>query len=73
MIKRVQSQFGNRFLFLPYDRENIEILLLINGCLRACACENLNPPEFPCRSVVGEEDYESLIHWLNAFEEKGDF
>ncbi len=63
MIERVESQMKDQLLFLRHDQD-VEGLVLINGCLRACASENLNLLELPNFSVAGEGDFRSLINWL---------
>jgi hypothetical protein len=73
MIQRVQSLMKDRFLFLRHDQQNLDLLVSINGCPRACAGENLNQAEVHYRSIIRESDFENLIDWLTAFDEKGDF
>jgi hypothetical protein len=64
MIQRVQSQLKDRFLFLRHDEPDIEVMVLISGCHRACASKYLNPTKIPHCSVTGENDFEKLIDWL---------
>ena len=70
MVERVQSRLEDRFLFLRHDQQDLDGLILINGCPRSCATENLNYKEVPYRSIVGENDFETLIDWLMALEKK---
>ena len=72
MIQRVQFRINDQFLFLRHDEPDIEVMVLVNGCPRACANKNSNHPEVPSRSIVGESDFKSLIDWLVALDEKGD-
>jgi len=72
MIHRVQFRFNDQFLFLRHDEPDIEVMLLVSGCPRACANKNSNHPKVPSRSIVGESDFKSLIDWLVALDEKGD-
>ena len=64
VVERVQSRMKERFLFLRYDQKDVDVLISINGCLRACANENLNPSEVPHFSVKGERDFGGLLSWL---------
>lgn len=72
LIQRVQSLMEDRLFFLQYDQHDLDSLLLINGCPRACAGENLNQPEVPYCSIIRENDLEDLVDWLMALEEKGE-
>jgi len=72
MIQRVQFRLGDQFLFKRHDEKDVEPLILISGCQRACASQDLKQEEDPCYSVTGENDYETLINWLTALSEKGD-
>jgi len=73
MIERVQFRFNDRFLFLRHDEPDIDELILMSGCHRACAGENLNTTTIPYCSVAGENDFNSLISWLKSLDQKGDF
>jgi len=70
MVERVQSRLEDRFLFLRHDQQDLDGLILINGCPRSCASENLNRIEAPHFSIAGERDFKSLIDWLMALEKK---
>ncbi|MCJ7748527.1 MAG: hypothetical protein MUP27_12390 [Desulfobacterales bacterium] len=72
MIQQVQSLLKYRFTFSIHDQQDLDIMLLVSGCPRACANKNSNHPEVPSRSIVGETDFKSLIDWLVALDEKGD-
>jgi hypothetical protein len=73
MIQHVQSRLGKRFLFLSRYRKDVEVLILMNGCSKACTLEDSKPPEIPYCSVTGEDDFEILMDWLKSLPEKGDF
>jgi len=73
MIQHVQSRLGKRFLFLSRYRKDAEVLILMNGCPKACTLEDSEPPEIPYCSVTGEDDFEILMDWLKSLPEKGDF
>jgi sulfite reductase beta subunit-like hemoprotein len=72
MIQQVQSLLKDRFTFSIHDQQDLDIMVLVSGCPRACANKNSNHPEVPSRSIVGESDFKSLIDWLVALDEKGD-
>ena len=72
MIQQVQSLLKDRFTFSIHDQQDLDIMLLVSGCPRACANKNSNHLELPSRSIVGESDFKSLIDWLVALDEKGD-
>ena len=48
-------------------------MILVCGCPRACADKTLGDLEVPSRSIVGENEFKSLIDWLEGLDEKGDF
>ncbi len=73
MVERVQSRLEGRFLFLRHDQQELDGLILINGCPRSCASQDLNHIEAPHLSVAGESDFKSLIDWLEGLYEKGVF
>jgi hypothetical protein len=73
MIQRVQFRFNDRFLFLRHDEPDIDVLVLMSGCHRACAGKDLNTAKIPLCSVTGENDFDNLINWLKSLDQKGDF
>jgi hypothetical protein len=66
MVQRVQSLMSDRFLFRRHDQQDLDLLVLMNGCPRACAEKDLTQTEIPCRSIIEEIEFESLIDWLTA-------
>jgi hypothetical protein len=71
MIQRLQSLLEDQFIFAAADLQDSDIMVLVSGCPRACANKNSNSSEVPSRSVVGEDDFESLIKWLTALDQEG--
>ena len=71
MLQKVHSLLKNRFLFLRYDQENLNGLILVSGCPRACASKNLDQTEILLRSVIEENEFENLIEWLTTLEGSG--
>jgi hypothetical protein len=72
MIQQVQSLLKDQFTFSIYGQQDLDVMLLVSGCPRACANKNSNHLELPSRSIVGESDFKSLIDWLVALDKKGD-
>jgi hypothetical protein len=72
MIERVKFRFNDRFLFLRHDDPDIEILVLMSGCHRACAAQDLNTEKIPHCLVTGENDFDALMNWLKSADQKGD-
>jgi len=64
MVQRIQSLMEDRFIFLRHDEQDLDVLVLMNGCLRACAGKNFNQTKLPYHSIIRESDFESLIDWL---------
>jgi hypothetical protein len=71
MVQKVRSLLRNRFLFLRHDQDNLDRLILVSGCPRACATTNLGQTQVPLRSVVKETEFESLIDWLTTLDGSG--
>ena len=72
MIEKVQFRLGGHFFFRRQGDEEVEALVLVSGCPRACAAHDLNQQENTCYSITGEGGYEALIDWLTAVSKKGD-
>jgi hypothetical protein len=71
MIQRVRSKFKNQFHFIQYDQKDLDGLVLMNGCSRACAAQDLNRAEVPRYSVTEENDFRKLMDGLIVLKEKG--
>jgi hypothetical protein len=72
MIEKVRFRLGDQFLFCQHGDEEIEALVLVSGCPRACAGQGLNQEQNTCFSITGESGFEALIDWLTAVIKKGD-
>jgi hypothetical protein len=72
MIQQVQSLFKERFIFSFNDLQDLDIMVFACGCPRACADKDSNHPQVPSRSVIEENDFKSLVDWLEGFGAKGD-
>ena len=65
MVEGMRSRLSDKFLFIRHDSlRGWDALMLVNGCFRSCATEDLNNKEVPHHSMVDENDFESLIDWL---------
>ncbi len=64
VIEDVRSQAGERFLFLCPDQQDLDGVIAVSGCPRACAEKDLKPGEIPCRSIAAKDDLDSLVKWL---------
>ncbi len=71
-VERMKDQLGERFLFLPSRESNPDLLIFVNGCLRACALVESELKTVPYFSVTHEGDFEHLISILKFYDEKGD-
>ena len=56
MIERVQSLVGDRFLFLRHDEQELDGLIAVSGCPRACAVKDLKEREVPYHSITEDGD-----------------
>lgn len=72
ITERVQFHFNNRLSFLRHDEPEIDLLIFISGCHRACAGQNLTASKIPSCSVTGEDDLDKLVNWLKSLDQKGD-
>lgn len=71
IVWRIQSQLNDPFLFFRHDEPDIDVMVLLSGCQRACAAQDLNRT-VPHYSVTGENDFEALMGWLKSLTAKGD-
>ncbi len=72
MVQRLQSSLKDRFIFSINDQQDSDIMVFVCGCPRACADKDSNCPQVPSRSVIGENDFNSLVDWLEGLGKKGD-
>lgn len=70
IIQKIRSRLEDQFLFLRHDEPGIDGLVLINGCLRACAGQDFNQKKIPFYSITGVDDFETLMNWLASLNEK---
>jgi hypothetical protein len=69
MIQKVESLLENRFIFAVDNVQDSDIMMLVSGCPRACADKDSGNLKVPSQSIAGENDLESLIKWLIAFDQ----
>lgn len=67
MIQQVQSRVGDRFLFIRHDQQDLDGLITVNGCPRACMAKNLNQQGVPHHSITETSGLNNLMEWLFAF------
>ena len=72
IIEKVKFRLGDQFFFCQVGNEEGEALVLVSGCPRACAGQELNQGKYTCYSITGESGYEALIDWLRAVGKKGE-
>ena len=70
MVRQIESLAGDRFLFVRHDQQNLDGLITVNGCSRACAGRDLGHQASPYHSVTGEGDLNGLVEWLAALNKK---
>jgi hypothetical protein len=72
IIQGVRFQLRDQFLFTRHDEKDIDALIIINGCPRGCAAQDLNQEVF-FYSVTGESECDTLINWLKTLNERESF
>ena len=77
MVDQVRSNVEDRFIVSCRDTHDIDVLVCVNGCSRACADAvsnktNGSRPAVPTRSIVDENEFGNLIEWLSGFDKNGD-
>jgi len=70
IVQRAQSDFNCRLLFVHHDQTDIDGMIFMSGCQRACAVQDLNRT-VPHYSVTWENDFEALMGWLKSMVAKG--
>jgi hypothetical protein len=71
IVHRIQSRFNNRLQFIRHDQPDIDGMILMSGCQRACAEQDLNRTVLHY-SVSGENDFEATMDWLKSLVSRGD-
>ncbi|MGB9630196.1 MAG: hypothetical protein ACPL6D_16190, partial [Thermodesulfobacteriota bacterium] len=61
MVEKLQFLLGDRFNFTSYDQQDLDGLIFIQGCERACALESLNQREVPYLSVNKENECRGVV------------
>jgi hypothetical protein len=72
MIQRVQALVGDRLLFIRHDQQDLDGLITVNGCPRACGVKGLNQREGSHLSITDKDDLNRLVEWLFTFEQPAD-
>jgi hypothetical protein len=72
MIQQLESLLKDRFIFSRHNQQDFDILVLVNGCPRACADKTFTLSGIPFRSIVEESGLKSLMAWVSVFDEKGE-
>lgn len=72
MIHRIRTEYQDRYLFLRYDEPKIDVIIFINGCLRACTTQDFRPSAISSYWVTKESDFIDLIEYLRSLDKKGD-
>lgn len=70
MIQWVQSRVEDRFLFVQYDQQDLDGLITVNGCPRACGMKHSNQREAPHYSIAEVGDLSNLMEWLSTLQPK---
>jgi len=71
MVHRAQSHFGHRLLFVHHDQTDLDGMIFMSGCQRACAAGD-SSRSMPHCSVTENSDFEALMDWLKSLTTKGD-
>jgi hypothetical protein len=72
MIQRVQALVGDRLLFIRHDQQDLDGLITVNGCPRACGAKGLNQRAVSHLSITEKGDLKRLMEWLFTFEQQAD-
>ncbi len=67
----MKEQLDERFLFLSPKEPDLDLLIFVSGCLRACALMESDPKTIPYYSITQEGDFENMISILKSCDEKG--
>jgi hypothetical protein len=65
IIQGVRFQLRDQIFSVLHDEEDIDALVVVNECPRACADQDLKQKVF-YYSITGESDFSPLINWLKA-------
>lgn len=65
IIQGVRFQLRDQIFLARHDEKDIEALIIVNGCPRACTDQDLKQ-NVSSYSITGENDLADLINWLKA-------
>lgn len=72
MVQQLQSLLEKKFIFFDGDQQEIDILVLVNGCPKSCANEQATShPKALLRSIREESDLNNLVLFLRSFDKEG--
>jgi len=71
IVQRAQSQLNPPFHFVHHDQPDVDGMILVSGCQRACAAQDLNRT-MNHYLVTGENDFGPLMDWLKSLAAKGE-
>jgi hypothetical protein len=72
MVQRAQALAGDRLLFIRHDQQDLDGLITVNGCARACGAKGSNQREVSHLSITEKGDFNRLMEWLFTFEQRAD-
>jgi hypothetical protein len=66
MVDQVRSLLRTLYFVPGRDAPDLDLIVYVSGCPRACADKNPEPLSVPARSITSDRDFKSLIDWLNS-------
>ena len=71
MTDRIRSLLP-MLCFVPgRDARDLDLILYVSGCARACADKSPEPLSVPARSIASDRDLNSVIDWIKSYIEHG--
>jgi hypothetical protein len=67
MMDQVRSLLPMLYFVPGREAPDLDLIVYVSGCPRACADKNQEPSSVPAHSIVSDADSRSLIDWLGAY------
>ena len=70
-VQRLEAAVGSRISLLRHDEPQLDAILVVCGCPKACAAEGLNRPGVQVFTAIAETDLETVIRCLTHLNGSG--
>ncbi len=73
MASELKTRIKEDLLLTLFNGENVDGVIVINGCQKACAMEKISfANELPSFSVVSQDQWTDLLGWIESIKKEED-